>query len=265
MSRLLYAIANAFGSDEIRVFSGDIGLELPYSEILNEDAMAWLGSYSAGATFPPISSLRDIETDGIFTIAAISSQPQFKDYSHKDGTTGTMMVVALRDSSGEKDLVVWSDTISNSIKGRFVDGDVVLIAGVKLPNRRSSSITLADRFVVLPSPNGLEKEMVLDPEKEVFWPLDTLEDVLDSVVDIKGVITHVGEVRNFHRKGGGEGKVMNIEVFDSTALGTITFWEPSEEILEKLVASEERIFRNLKVREYRGEVGLNSTYRTRIE
>jgi hypothetical protein len=248
------------------------------SELLDETARAFFHFYSHGYKIYPYAKLNSFEKPkGSFerkppkkrrkftTAAIVSDEPRVGTYTRQTGEPGRFMAVPLKDSSGQLDLMVWSETEIDSLQMAGVKKeDVLVIVGAKFNSgKQGPHLSLAQPHIIKINPKGLTQEHFSSHEQE-FHPLSDMEDNVGKVVDVKGILVEKGRLISFTRKDGSEGKVTHIKVFDSSSTAPVTLWDDIAETVADMGISTEMILRKMRIKSEDGAVVLHSTNATEI-
>jgi len=237
------------------------------SELLDEDARAFFQFYSHGYRIYPYAKLGSFEKKRKFTVVGmVSEDPRTGTYTRKDGEQGRFLAVPLKDTSGQLDLMVWSDSEIDSLqKANLKRDDILVLVGIKFNSgKQGAHITLAQPHLLKINPKGFTKEHFTHDIPE-FLPLSEIEDNVGKVVDVKGILVERGRLASFTRKDGSEGKVVHIKLFDSTSTAPVTLWDHLAEKVANTSVSAEMIFRKMRIKGEENGIVLHSTNGTIVE
>jgi replication factor A1 len=151
-------------------------------------------------------------------------------FTKKDGTDGKVRAMVVADDSGSTRLVFW-DEKADEVED-IEPGEVIRVSHAYTRSNRDGS----EIEVHVGRSSAIERKL-----KDSIETVETtssygsgiepigMKDIADLTVemrdvDVQGKIATIYDVRTFTRKDGGEGKVQNIIIADSSSKVRVTFW-----------------------------------------
>jgi replication factor A1 len=175
-------------------------------------------------------------------------------FTRPNGTSGKVARLQVGDETGQIRIVLWDenaeaaeeldkDTIVEVVNGRIRKG---LMGEIEVHVSQSSEFRRLKE-----SPEGIgAPRLMLRKIRELTPGL--------ASVDVLARVAVLGQVRAFHRQGGGEGKVADVTLIDETGSVRLSLWDDKAGILERLTPGDAILLKGAYTREgLGGSVALN--------
>lgn len=147
-------------------------------------------------------------------------------FQRKDGSNGKVRNVTLGDPTGKICLTLWGDLAENM--EQFKPGDSIeIMGGYARENSYTNQVevNLGNHSSMRLSSKNIEF-------REVITPISDIE--INRVFNIMGYITGLDELREFQRKDGSTGRVVNIHISDDTGRIRASLWGKHVELIHEI-------------------------------
>ena len=172
------------------------------------------------------------------------------EFVRKDGSKGRVMRLELEDETGQVMVVLWNEKVKEA--GEVKEGDYLQLMNVKVKKQTYGEIELhtenSTQLQVIP------KEAVKLSIK--FLEIGKIKPNMKNV-NILARITHVGKVRTFKRRGGGENQVLTLLVKDETGKIRVNLWGDKAKTAEGAKPGDTILVEGGYIRERFGRISVN--------
>ncbi len=157
-----------------------------------------------------------------------------REFEKKDGGTGRVVNLILSDDTGTIRVVFWGKDTAAIEEGRIKEGDVLrLRRGYTKENtiKGEPEIHVGTRTRVIQNPGDISAEEF--PSQEGNWK-KTISELNSTItrVDVLCKVLRIYETREFDRKDGSKGKVVNMAVADETGSTRLVLWDEDVGLVE---------------------------------
>ncbi len=194
----------------------------------------------------------------------LRTAPVVTTYNRKSGKEGKMMKFVMGDATGDIDVVVWDEKMVDELAAVDIDiGTRIKVAnGRTKENRYGRQITPGKWGTVIVEPGDF-REMEAKPRKKRITPLSDIS--VGGTYSVKGEVMTVFELRQFQRRSGSSGWVLNVIISDDTGSMKVVLWDEMARKYAHLDRGHVAEFSDMSARQNRDIVELHSTYRTKVE
>ncbi|MDV0446476.1 hypothetical protein MsAg5_03150 [Methanosarcinaceae archaeon Ag5] len=149
-----------------------------------------------------------------------------REFKRNDGTVGRVANVMVGDSTGKIRVSVWDAKVDALESGEIEVGSVVVIAGYTKKGLNGTEVNIGNNGVFALS----------DEDVQYSTPDRKIEDIKDGMndVSISGKVLDLGNIKTFARKDGGEGRVANMTLGDSTGTIRVSLWDDRAGLVDTL-------------------------------
>ncbi|NYT00758.1 MAG: replication factor A [Methanocellales archaeon] len=200
-------------------------------------------------------SISDITSgmSGINIIGKVLSIGEIRGFSRKDGTEGLVSNITIGDETGRIRVVLWDD----HAKEKFAPEDVIEITnGYSRENYGRTEIQL-DRY------GKIEKI-----SKEVIYcdHITKIADIgINEPYNVIGIVTEVGDKREFTKGNGSAGKVANIRISDDTDGIQVVLWGDNADLVDQInIGTQIKIIDGYAKSGWNDRIELNVDWRSEI-
>lgn len=210
-----------------------------------------------------ISNLNDGMSATVYGI--VYSDIEINTYTRKSGKEGKMLNLILNDSTGRISVVIWDEKIITSLmEGGVQKGTKIKIAnGIVKENAYGRQISPGKWGAVIPEPDDFPTLEIKPDKTERITPIEDI--TIGSSFNIRGKVITVFELRDFTRRSGSTGHVLNFIIEDETTSIKIVLWDALAKEYYRLGEGERITLYNFTARQNRDIIELHSTYRSTIE
>lgn len=159
--------------------------------------------------------------NNISVIGRVSGISTIREFTRGDGTKGQVGSLMVKDNSGPGRITLWGNN-TDYIK-RIKIGDVIRLEGayVKLGLKGEPEVHAGNTTVIEINP-----EYLIDAVPELDLKFIEIDELIPEQrdVNVRAVVLRVQEMRSFEKRDGSEGKVLNIEIGDSSGSTRLVAW-----------------------------------------
>ncbi|MBD3192071.1 MAG: DUF2240 family protein [Candidatus Heimdallarchaeota archaeon] len=169
--------------------------------------------------------------NNISVIGRVSGISTIREFTRSDGTKGYVGSLMVKDHSGPGRITLWGN--NTEYLKRVKIGDVIRLesAYVKLGLKGEPEVHAGNATVIEINPEYLVDAV---PELDLkHVEINELEPKQRDV-NVRAVVIRVQELRSFEKSDGSEGKVLNIEIGDSSGSARLVAWGKQAIELEDL-------------------------------
>lgn len=162
----------------------------------------------------------------IHLVGKVLDIADIRTFQRKDGSTGKVRNITLGDSSGKIRVTLWDDKADSAAQLKVGD-TIEITGGYSRENSFSNQveINLGRNSSIRPSSKQVEF-------KEQITQIADIEP--NASYSIAGFVTGLDEMKEFQRKDGGTGRVVNIHVSDDTGRIRAALWGEQTEIIHEI-------------------------------
>ena len=196
----------------------------------------------------------DVYSEGIAHLqgVVVDSSP-VSTFSRQDESEGKVSRLILEEGGSRINLVLWNDQVdeySSIQKGTKIQ---VIAGNVRTGNRGSPEVHIGWSTAIKILEHGVKP---LEPVP--FWTkLGDLREGMGSI-NVAASVINVGEVREFTRKDGSQGKVVSVLLEDDTGTTRLSLWDDDTELVETIKEGSVIVVENGYSRAGMGGVDLNA-------
>jgi replication factor A1 len=155
-------------------------------------------------------------------VARILDPGESREFQRKDGSKGLVRTVLLGDETGKIRLTLWNDQSRISLQ----EGETLEIINASSRERYGQVEIQAGGFTVL------RKSRQEVGFRELMTPIEDLKPGM--LCSIAGIVTGLGELREFQREDGTTGRVASIYLSDGTGRVKAVLWGEHVDLLKGL-------------------------------
>ncbi|MDD5447310.1 MAG: OB-fold nucleic acid binding domain-containing protein [Methanocellales archaeon] len=190
---------------------------------------------------------------GINILGKVLNIGEIRRFSRRDGTEGFVSNITMGDETGRIRVVLWND----QTKEKLAPEDVIEITnGYSRENYGRTEIHL-DRY------GKIEKS-----SKEVSYceHITKIADIsINESYNVMGVVTEVGEKREFIKGDGSAGKVANIRISDDTDGVQVALWGENADLVDQInIGTQIKIIDGYAKAGWSDSIELNVDWRSEI-
>lgn len=177
-----------------------------------------------------IGSIRP-EMGNVVFQGKVVSLSAVREFPRSDGSKGRVANMVLADETGSVRVALWDETAELIRSGDLKVDQCLKVRGVAKEGYNGTEVSLSRG-------GGLEEvDLDIVPRSEPYKISDLKRDM--GEVHLLGVVVDPGQVRQFDRKDGGQGKVRTVLLGDDTGKIRLTLWNEQADLpLEKGEALE---------------------------
>ena len=149
-----------------------------------------------------------------------------REFNRADGTIGRVATVMAGDSTGKIRISVWDAKVDAVESGEIKAGCSVNISGYTKRGMNGPEVHVGNNGIFMLS----EEDVAYD------IPVRKIDEIKDGMNDITvlGKVLDLGQIKTFTRKDGGEGRVANMTIGDSTGTIRVSMWDDKAELVNEL-------------------------------
>lgn len=172
----------------------------------------------------------DENSGNITFIAKVLSLYEPREFNRADGTIGRVVSAMVGDPTGKIRVSVWDAKVDAVENGEIKIGSNVTVSGYTKKGLNGPEVHVGNNGVFAPCAEEVEYEV----------PVRMIGDIKDGMNDITvlGKILDLGQIKTFTRKDGGEGRVSNMTIGDSTGTVRVSMWDDKAQLAEMLNIGE---------------------------
>ena len=215
------------------------------------------------ASTVPIKDLRDGLSATIYGL--VVSEVEENSYRRKTGKEGKMLTFTMGDPTGQIKVVIWDEkSIDTLLEMKIETGSKIKIAnGLVKENSYGRQITPGRWGTVVFDPEDFSDMEVKTEKKEKITPIEDIQ--VGGTYSVKGEVATVFDLRDFTRRSGSTGHVLNVILMDSTSSVKVVLWDELAIKYSGLTRGRRVILHDLSARQNRDIVELHSSYRSSID
>lgn len=160
-----------------------------------------------------------------------------KEFTKKDGQSGKLQSLILRDATGTVRITFWNNEI-DKLKDNVV-GDFISLSHLNVRKNAYSPNSLdlhATKQTKL-----LKKKNNLNIEAKMVDKIKDLE-IQNNIVSFQGIITSIEDLKKVNLKSGEEVSLLNLNVSDDTGSIRVNIWREMADELSKSLKNEDGIY-----------------------
>lgn len=225
-----------------------------------------------------IAKLKNLEPGGFATInCMVNSIDPKREFIRKDGKTGTVITLNVEDTTGRCRIILWDTRLQEHVENNIIKQGTYLL----VINARYKETEFGSELTPVKN-NGLR---ILDEGDVKFWNWlmardydnkadknfreyinikDLYEGIDYSRVDVKGTVKEKGTLKEFMRKKGTKGYVINYRIYDGTGEAIITLWDSMAQEHQDINIGDIVMLENGRPKEREGMVEIHSSYNTKL-
>lgn len=153
-----------------------------------------------------------------------------REFNRSDGTIGRVATVMAGDSTGKIRISVWDSKVDVIESGEIKPGCSVTVSGYTKKGLNGTEVHVGNNGVFALSAEEVEYEI----------PVRKIDEIKDGMNDLTvlGKVLDLGQVKTFTRKDGGEGRVANMTIGDSTGTIRVSMWDDKAGLVDELEIGE---------------------------
>lgn len=234
--------------------------------LLDHLAASYVAADSMGIDLTSPVPVKDLRHDMSATVFGfVASEPTIKEYRRKSGGPGRMMRFALRDGTGEIDVVIWDEkTVDELTAADIVEGTRIKMANGKVrENQYGRQISPGRWGAVVLEPDDYREMADTEERQKKIQPISDIS--VGGTYSVKGEIMVVFELREFRRRSGSAGHVLNVIISDPGSSVKIVLWDGLAVSNQYLERGQFAVFRDMNARQNGDVIELHSSYRSSVE
>jgi replication factor A1 len=151
---------------------------------------------------------------------------EIRNFTRKDGTAGRVRNLTLGDTTGKIRVALWDDSVDKL--EQIAVGDTIEISGAYArENTFNNKVEINIGYN-----SSIRKSSKHVEFKEQISSIADIEP--NESYSIMGYVTGLDELREFQRKDGSTGRVVNIHISDDTGRIRISLWDDKTDILQDI-------------------------------
>jgi len=172
----------------------------------------------------------DENSGNITFIAKVLAVYESREFSRTDGTVGRVASAIVGDPTGKIRLSLWDAKVDAVENKEITTGSNVTISGYTKKGLNGPEVHVGNNGVFALCGEEVNYEAATKKIAEIKEGMNDIT-VLGKVLDL-------GQIKTFTRKDGGEGRVSNMTIGDSTGTIRVSMWDDKAELTEKLSIGE---------------------------
>ena len=162
----------------------------------------------------------------IHIVGKVLEISDIRTFQRKDATTGRVRNITLGDATGKIRVTVWDDKIDKL--DQIALNDNIEIAGAYArENTFSNQVEINTGFNT-----SIRKSNIVVEYEEKITPIADI--VPNESYSVSGYITGLDEIKEFQRKDGVTGRVVNIHISDDTGRIRTSLWDNQTDIISEI-------------------------------
>jgi replication factor A1 len=200
-----------------------------------------------------------------------------REFLRKDGKPGSVITLNVEDQTGKCRLILWDSKLQDLVEeNKIIEGTELLVINAKFKEGMYGSEL---------SPGKKSEIVILDEEDRKFWDWlmarghatksknaeseildikDLYDDVEYARVDVKGTVKETGTLREFTRKNGTKGYVINYRIYDGTGEAVVTLWDSHAQENRNIKIGNILTVHNGRPKEREGNIEIHTSYTTKL-
>lgn len=172
----------------------------------------------------------DENSGNITFVAKVLSIYEPREFNRTDGTVGRVVSAIVGDPTGKIRVSIWDSKVDAVENGGVKAGTNVTVSGYTKKGLNGAEVHVGNNGVFAPCAEEVEYEA----------PTRMIGDIKDGMNDITvfGKVLDLGQVKTFSKKGGGEGRVSNMTIGDSTGMIRVSMWDDKAQLAGELNIGE---------------------------
>ncbi len=235
-------------------------------DLFDRLAASYIAASHLGIDLASSIPIKDL-TDGLSATiyGLVISELEVNNYRRKTGKEGKMLSFTIGDATGRIKVVIWDEKcIDTLLEKKIETGSKIKIAnGMVKENNYGRQISPGKWGAVVLDPEDFSEFEAPPEKKKNITPIEDIQ--VGGTYSVKGEIATVFDLRDFTRRSGSTGHVLNVILMDTTSSMKIVLWDVLAVKHSGLTQGRSIIFHELTARQNRDIVELHSTYRTSIE
>jgi len=221
--------------------------------LLDEDTIALLIADELGRNKQTISKIAELKPDMECTVfGTVTDIRESRNFTRKNGSSGTVINLELSDDAGSCRLVLWNDDVK-LVKNKTIQKGT----HVKVINGY-----VKDGF------NGLELNVgrwgLLEIEPEDMLDFNNKKSTYNEK-EIMGKLIEIKPTNAFFKDDGDIGFVTNIKIKDKETVKTLTLWDEKVKEIQKFKIGNLIRINNVNIRNNNGKTELHVNGRSTIQ
>ena len=195
----------------------------------------------------------------------VFSELEINTYTRKTGKEGKMLKFVLADSTGRINVVIWDERVIDEIQERGIrkDSKIKIANGMVKENAYGRQISPGKWGAIILEPEDFPALEVKQERTDKVIPIEDI--IIGGSFSVRGRVITVFDLRDFTRRTGSTGHVLNLIIEDETTSIKVVLWDDLAKEHCRLEEGESAMFNNFTARQNRDIVELHSTYRSTIE
>jgi ssDNA-binding replication factor A large subunit len=277
LSEIYPLISDKFSEEEFQNIIKEKELEV--GKLLDEGVLGYLVLMRYGKNPVNLNNLNNLENGTAVSVnVTINSIEPPREYNRKDGNIGHVINMTVEDQTGTGRVVLWDTNHHRLIEEEGIGkGTELLMINVRLkhtdygvelnPGKKSTLRILSASYKEFW--NRLMSRRYLPADGEIRDSLTDISEILNEAdlerVNVKGTVTESGNLREFERKSGDKGSVLNLKIYDGTAKAHIILWDKAAVENQALNIGDIIQIENAKIKYRDNETEIHSDFRTKIK
>lgn len=168
----------------------------------------------------------DENTGNVSFVAKVLNIYEPREFNRNDGTVGRVATVMAGDSTGRIRISVWDAKVDPVENGSIKPGCSVSVSGYTKKGLNGPEVHVGNNGVFALSDQDVDYEI----------PVRKIDEIKDGMNDLTvlGKVLDLGQIKTFSRKDGGEGRVANMTIGDSTGTIRVSLWDDKTELVNEL-------------------------------
>jgi len=203
-----------------------------------------------------ISEIKDGDSD-VNVVGMVLDVSDVRTFQKRDGSEGRVRNITIGDETGKIRITLWDGR--TELADKLETGDSVeIINGYARLNNYSQEVEIQ-----VGNHSSLRKTDREVEFKEDYTPIADI--IPGQPYSIKGAVSGMGDLKEFTRSNGSEGKVSNIYVSDETGRIRIALWDEKAELVDKVdIDTPIKIIDAFAKSGFNEEVELNAGGRSKV-
>lgn len=215
------------------------------------------------ASSVPIKDLMDGISATVYGL--VVSEVEVNSYRRKTGKEGKMLTFTIGDATGQIKVVIWDEKCIDMLLEMDIgkDSKIKIANGIAKENNYGRQISPGRWGSVVYNPEDFPDLEAGTEKREKITPIEDIQ--IGGNYSVTGEIATVFDLRDFTRRSGSMGHVLNVILMDTTSSVKVVLWDELAVKYSNISQGQSVIFHDLSARQNRDIVELHSTYRSSID
>lgn len=194
----------------------------------------------------------------------VISKPAKDTYTRKNGTEGVKMHFFIDDCTGKIQVIIWDERVIGEMEESNLskNDNIKLINGNVKMNKFGKQISPDKWGRIIISPDDFPELLEETKHHKILTPIEKLE--AGGIFNVRGQVITRFDIREFTRRTGSTGHVLNLIIMDNTSSIKVVLWDDAARDSSDVDQGQWLDFNNLSARQNQDILELHSTTMTTI-